>query len=467
MTKILIIDDVLCKPLMEQHLGPRGFVFDQVLRAADAERRIETFKPDLVLLDLHFPDDTVNAKRTTGGRLHENLRGRFPGLPVAIFSTRPADTAIPAEAFDSQPLAILAKPDFKKLGWGEDFAARLTRVLDTHRRTAEELGRDLGFVVGQTPAMLEFARRLETAARTGDNLLLRGETGTGKTLAAEAAHRLSGRSGSFVTIRPAALPPQRVAADLAKSFSKAVGGTLCLIAEDLPEDVQTVLLGLLDVPSGDVRIITSIGSDPATAIGLRSDLLTRLRTLELALPPLRERLDDIPELFARAVESFNAQPKLHARPVLRPETLSKLRTYDWPGNIRELEAVLRQGLTFTRNDVLMPEDVDFDLPLATPPGTRPAGQAVASQESDLAGAAAADIESIPQGQARYNAFKAVPKFLLPDVTERIVAQIYEKMPPGKRVKQSELAFYFFGDNDGERHIDTVRRFVSTNKCWRT
>jgi two-component system nitrogen regulation response regulator GlnG len=436
-------------------------VFDQVLNAADAVPRIEKFKPDLVLLDLHFPNDAVDAHRTTGGRLHKDLQKRFPDLPVAIFSTRPADTAIPAEAFVSQPLAILAKPNFSQPGWDEDFVARLTRVLDAHRRTAKELGRDLGFVVGRAPAMREFARRLETAARTGDNLLLRGETGTGKTLAAEAAHRLSGRSGSFITIRPASLAPQRVAAELANSFAKAVGGTLCLMAEDLPDDAQTALLGLLDAPPGEVRIITSIGSGPAAIAAVRSDLFTRLRGLELALPPLRERLDDIPELFARAVESFNAQAEIHVRPVLRPETLSKLRTYDWPGNIRELEAVLRQALTFTRNDVLMAEDVDFDLPLAT----LPAGQAVAPQEPDLAGAAVIRIESIPQGQARYNEFKALPRFLLQDVTARIGAQLAMKMEPGKSLKQSEYAFYFFGDIDGARHIDTVRRFMSTNKCW--
>lgn len=465
MTKILIIDDVRCKPLLEQHLGPRGFVFDQVLKAADAERRIETFKPDLVLLDLHFPNDNVGANRTTGGRLYKDLLERFPDLPVAIFSTRPADTAIPAETFDPKPLAILAKPDFNQPGWEDDFVVRLTRALDTHRRTAEKLGRDLGFVVGRTPAMLEFARRLETAARTGDNLLLRGETGTGKTLAAEAAHRLSGRRGSFVTVRPASLPPQRTAADLANSFAKAVGGTLYLVAEDLPDDAQTALLGLLDAPPGDVRIITSIGSEPVAGAGLRSDLFTRLRGLELALPPLCDRLDDIPELFARAVESFNTQADIPVRPVLRPETLSKLTTYDWPGNVRELEAVLRQALTFTRNDVLMPEDVDFDLPLVPPSITTAVDETASSQESDLAKAAAVDIESIPQGQARYNAFKALPRFLLQDVTARIGAQLAVRIGPGKHIKQSEYAFYFFGDIDGARHIDTVRRFMSTNKCW--
>ena len=61
----------------------------------------------------------------------------------------------------------------------------------------------------------------------------------------------------------------------------------------------------------------------------------------------------------------------------------------------------------------------------------------------------------------------MPKFLLPGVTERIVAQLTEKIQPGKSVKQSELAFYFFGDKEGEKHIDTVRHFVSTNKLWKT
>lgn len=460
MTKILIIDDVRCKPLMEQHLGPRGFVFDQVLRAADAERRIETFKPDLVLLDLHFPNDAVDANRTTGGRLHKDLLKRFPHLPVVIFSTRPADTAIPAETFDSQPLAILAKPDFNQPGWDEDFLARLTRALDAHRRTAEELGRDLGFVVGRTPAMLEFARRLETAARTGDNLLLRGETGTGKTLAAKAAHRLGGRGGSFVTIRPTSLPPQRVAADLANSFAKAVGGTLCLMAEDLPDDAQTALLGVLDATPNDVRIITSVGSNPAAVAGLRSDLLTRLRGLELALPPLRERLDDIPELFARAVESFNAQAEIHVRPVLRSETLSKLTTHDWPGNIRELEAVLRQALTFTRNDVLMPDDIDFDLPFEAP--ARPSA---APEEQNSADTCFARLEALQEGDARWKEFTNLPEFLAQPTVFRIV-EVLRNRHGIARVKQTGVAEYFYGENTTEIHQDRVRHYLSSKKLWK-
>jgi two-component system nitrogen regulation response regulator GlnG len=461
MTKILIIDDVRCKPLMEQHLGPRGFVFDQVLRATDAERRIETFKPDLVLLDLHFPDDAVNANSTTGGRLYKDLVKRFPGLAVAIFSTRPADTTIPKEAFDSNPLASLVKPDFNQPGWDKDFAARLTRVLDTHRRTAEKLGRDLGFVVGQTPAMLEFARRLETAARTGDNLLLRGETGTGKTLAAEAAHRLSGRSGSFVTVRPASLPPQRVAADLTKSFAKCVGGTLCLMAEDLPDYAETALLGLLDTPPGDVRIITSIGSGPAVGAGLRSNLLTRLRGFELALPPLRERLEDIPELFARSVESFNAQAEIQVRPILRPETLSKLRTYDWPGNIRELEAVLRQALTFTRNDVLMPDDIDFDLPFE-----RPTGPSAAPEEQNLADAGFARLEALQEGDARWKEFTKMPKFLAQPTVFRIVETLRNRHGIA-HIKQDGVAEYFYGNNATETHRGRVRHYLSSKELWKT
>lgn len=461
MTKILIIDDVRCKPLLEQHLGPQGFVFDQVLNAAHAVSRIEKFKPDLVLLDLHFPNDAVGADRTTGGRLHEDLLKRFPDLPVAIFSTRPVDTAIPKEEFDSDPLAILVKPDFNQPGWDKDFAARLTRVLDTHQRTAEKLGRDLGFVVGRMPAMLEFARRLEAAARTGDNLLLRGETGTGKTLAAEAAHRLSERSGPFVTIRLASLPPQRIAADLANSFAKAAGGTLCLIAEDLPDDAQTVVLGLVDAPPGDVRIITSVGSSPAAVAGLRGDLLTRLRGLELALPPLRERLDDIPELFARAVESFNAQAEIHVRPVLRPETLLKLTTYDWPGNIRELEAVLRQALTFTRNDVLMPDDIDFDLPFEAL-----AGPSAAPEEQDLGDVGFARLEALPEGDARWKEFTSFPKFLAQPTVFRIVEALRSRHGIA-RIKQTGVTEYFYGKKTTKTLEDRVRRYLSQKKLWNT
>ena len=501
MTKtVLIIDDNAFAAQMEQYLKPLGFAVEEHLRADGAEERVAALQPDVILLDLHFPGDDEKATRTTGGKLHTTLRECFPYIPILIFSIRPDDDAIPLEQFDLAPLGRIGKPDFTQRGWAAEYALQLDRVIAEHGRSSGDYSKEFGFLVGETRVMREFARRLGIAARTDRSILLCGETGTGKELAARAVHKASGRSGKFVVARIGSIPPELVGSALfghaegafpgayaasAGWIAEAEGGTLFLDEiGDIPAEPQAALLSFLDDRSfrppgtpafaADVRIVSATQRALHGLVaenGIRGDMLGRLREVELSLPPLRDRLEDIPALFARAVEAFNATANIQVSGLLRSETHDKLRVHDWPGNIRQFNDVLRAAIIWTRNHVLLPEDVDFDIvPEPTPaepaaPGAAEAPHSPVEQTTaDLAALHFARIEEIPQGQARYDEYKALPLYLLAPVAAHIKSALRSQKRSGD-VKQIEFSYYFFGDGEGSDRFDTVRRFFADKNVW--
>ena len=499
--KILIIDDIPVSAQMDPYLAPFGFEIEQVTKTESAERKIADFGPDLILLDLHFDDDEVGAERTTGGAFHTVLRQRFPHIPVLIFSTRPSKNEIPAEAFDIKPLGILSKPDLESEGWAPEFARRLDRAIAEHGRKTDDYTRELGFPVGQTKAMLEFARRLSLAAPSHKNILLRGETGTGKEIAARAIHRASGRKGEFIVARIAAVPQELVLAALFGHAENALPNTsvastgLLEAARDgtlfidevgeLSLEAQTALVACLDrqahadaaatgVPSGHLRIVTATQHDlnELTATGaFRRDLKDRIAEVELALAPLRNRLEDIPALFFQVIDDFNSGAAVPVSRRLRPETLAKLSAYNWPGNIREFRNVLTSALMWTQNEILMPEDIDFEV--------IPDPKSVSNNTFDkkyepettielearlLVDGFFAKLESVEQGPERYEIYKDLPKYMLRPVNEKIFSVLRERMGD-VRLQQVELGQYLFGDYNTAKTWDRVRGYVSQNKAW--
>lgn len=499
--KVLIIDDVPISAQMEPYLAPLGFSIEQLATTEGAEAKVGQIAPDIILLDLHFDEDEVRATRTTGGSFHTLLRKLFPDIPVLIFSTRPADNSIPAEEFDIKPLGSIRKPDLEAGGWAEEFAQRLSRTIQDHGRSGHDYSRDFGFLIGETAPMREFARKLAIAAPAGRNILLRGETGTGKELAARAVHKVSGRTGKFVVARIGALPPDLIFAALfghdkqafptARSANsgmivEATGGTLFLDEiGDLPVEVQAAFLGFLsnreksivgDQPDDtlDVRIVSSTQFDRSDLVDrskLRRDLLDHLAEIELSLPPLRNRMEDIPALFARIVEEFNATASIPVSHHLRPETLSKLSDYDWPGNNREFRNVLASALMWTHNEILMPDDIDFDI--VPMPDSMPAEGAGFEQSKpspvelitlDLAEGHLWDLESTEVGELRYKKYKDISKHLLVAVNEKIFEALREKLGRD-RLNQIELSAYLFGENNADENWEKVRGYVSQNKAW--
>ncbi len=254
----------------------------------------------------------------------------------------------------------------------------------------EEMGAslDLKSLVGDSPALQKSLRAIEMVAPTDSTVLITGETGTGKELVAQAIHRLSPRQHkALITVNCAALPPTLIESELfgheKGSFTSATsrklgrfelahGGTIFLDeVGELPIDLQTKLLRVLEAQEFnrvggthtirvDVRVLAATNVDLDQAItrqAFRADLFYRLNVFPLRLPPLRERLQDIPLLARHFAKKYSQR---HRKPVTRIHSaaLKALSGYDWPGNVRELEHVIERAVIVSRGSTLTTEELD-------------------------------------------------------------------------------------------------------------
>jgi two-component system response regulator GlrR len=273
----------------------------------------------------------------------------------------------------------------------------------TRRRGTDASGRLVG---ASAPMQGLFDMLARVAARELPVLLL-GETGTGKTAVAEALHAQSGRrDGPFVALNCGGIPADLVEStlfghekgaftgavrDVAGVFQQARGGTLFLDElGELPAAVQPKLLTALDAgrvrPVGgeqeqvvDFRLVTATNRslwDEVEAGRFRSDLYYRIAGIELTIPPLRERADDLGPLATRLLERLAAgDPALRGTPRLVPEAFARLRQHPWPGNVRELANVLARASALAGDDDITPEHIFFrgwsaagpEAPLAADP----------------------------------------------------------------------------------------------------
>lgn len=391
--RVLLIDDEAesLLPVLAQNVGPLGF---ELTSEADSGRALDVIAaqgPELVLLDLHFPGDDLRPdNRTTGGELLTRIRRQFPELAVVVFTSRLEDSDIPVEEFDAQPHAQVGKPNFRQVGWASELADRLRDALRYAKLMEESNGLDLGFHVGITERMRQVEARARVAATNKLNVLIFGETGTGKDLLAKAIHRLSGRKGRFEHVNCSGMHEESLEAQLfghergaytgasaarAGLFELADGGTLFLDEiQSMPMSLQNRLMlvletgrirrmGANDDRVVDVRIIVATNHSLSDLVAdgvLRQDLAHRFTVFPINLPPLRDRLDDLPALFELLLEKANSSCGRNVRKTLRPETLNKLKSHGWPGNIRELENTITRGVALTRASILLPQDIEFD-----------------------------------------------------------------------------------------------------------
>jgi two-component system response regulator AtoC len=358
MAKVLLVDDepgVLFT--LTEVLEERG---DEVVTASSGEAALERLEGvEAVITDLAMPG-------MDGLTLLRALRERDPALPVIVLtaqgSERAAVSAMKAGAHD-----YLRKPfDIDEVGLGVERAAEAYRLRTRQRRLEAEhaLGRP---IIGESPAL---RRVLDTAVRLAERdipVLVRGETGTGKELLASLLHYRSRRaSGPLVRFNCAAVPSELAESELFGHsrgaftgatrthkgyFAQAEGGTLVLDeVGELPLPLQAKLLRALQegeiqpvgasrVERVDVRVVSCTHRDLAAerkAGRFREDLYYRLAVVELVMPPLRERREDIPALaesFARrCAERFGLEGVR-----LAPELMQRLQQQEWPGNVRELE----------------------------------------------------------------------------------------------------------------------------------
>jgi transcriptional regulator, propionate catabolism operon regulatory protein len=283
-----------------------------------------------------------------------------------------------------------AVSNFKEITDIQKTELKLRKML--HQKGLEARYR-LSDIIGDSPEISQIKEQAETFAKTRATVLITGESGTGKEMFAQGIHLASDRvTGPFVAINCGALPESLLESELfgyeegsftgAKRggkqglFELAHGGTLFLDEMgEMPPRIQSLLLRVLQektvrriggerIIPVDVRIIAATNRDLAEEIELRRfrpDLYYRLNVLMIHLPPLRERLEDIPALVRHMVERFNEQTEKKIESI-HPNVFSLMKNYHWPGNIRELNNAVERMALLEKGSILTTENLSFLMP---------------------------------------------------------------------------------------------------------
>ncbi len=382
MAKVLVIDDeqAICWAL-KKILEREGHEVSVAGTAESGLEIAEETSPEVVLLDVRLPGmDGLEAL--------EALKERgFRGEVIVITAHGTMETAV--EAIRLGAFDYLVKPiDTEKVKPAVGRAARagaLSRqVLDLKARLD---GREASMMVGASTAMQEVFKRIGMASLSDASVLILGETGTGKDLAARAIHASSSRAGGpFVPVHCAAIPETLLESELF-GFEKgaftgasesrpgrllrAEGGTVFLDeVKEIPLPVQAKLLRVLEERQVEglgspgpkplnARIIAATNTDLSAEVEagrFREDLYFRLNVFPIHLPPLRERREDIPLLVSHFARSLDGEG-----PAVSKEALERLRAHAWPGNVRELRNAVEHARVVARGRTILPDHLPSGL----------------------------------------------------------------------------------------------------------
>lgn len=379
MSSVLVIDDDPLTLDCFRVLFPRGQV--SVVTAASAAEGLRQFdqqRPDAVVLDVRLPD-------LSGLEVFQQLHQRDGKVPVILMTGYgTANTAI--EAMRLGAYEYVVKPfDPAALRNIITKALEISRLMRVPARVSDASeDEDADLLVGSCPAMQDTYKAIGRVAPQDVTVLILGESGTGKELVARALYHHSQRAkGPFLAINCAAIPETLLESELfghekgaftgadrkrIGKFEQCNGGTLFLDEiGDMTPLMQTKVLrvlqdGQFERVGGDQTIKTDVRLIAATNRNLeemvaanqfRSDLYYRLNVYTIQLPPLRERLEDLPLLTAHFLKRFSRELRKDVKNIAA-ETLELLRTYAWPGNVRELQSVVKQALLQATGPVLAP-----------------------------------------------------------------------------------------------------------------
>ncbi len=368
-TVVVVDHDIESRAMAGQRLRADGL---HVLEAESAAQLLERLREhvDVAVLEHRLPDadglDVLRRARLVQPDLRVILVTEPGNLDVAVTAVKQGAFHCATRPIEPEHIAALVRDAIAD----RDAAPSL----DAHSPWLDRL-------IGESDPMRRVKALLARVAESSSSpVLVRGDSGTGKDLAARALHYASPRArGPFLNVTCSALPPSQLETELLGRagdngegcvglFERADGGTLYLDeVADLPTPLQTQLLRFLEEGvvgrlggaedlSLDVRIIASTHATTEQVLGggFREDLYYRLAVLTVELPPLRDRGDDIDLLVGHLLDALGRE--LGRRVHVSPATLAALRNHEWPGNVRELRNALERAILLSERDLLEPKD---------------------------------------------------------------------------------------------------------------
>ena len=380
---ILIVDDDRgMRVLMRAVLESRGLTSIEAIDGVHAIEMCRNERPSVVLLDMRMP-------KMNGIETLRELKRLDSDLPVIIITAhadlKDAVNAIKLGAYDF----IVKPPDFERLTLLISRAMEKYELARGFKKLDAAIDNSLESFLRSSSGMKKVIEQIRQVASTDFSIIMQGETGTGKTTVSRMIHNMSKRSRNpFVSVDVGSMPETLVeselfghekgaftGADQKKKgfFEVAAGGTILIDdLQNVPLHTQSKLLRTVEdrkiFPIGtvmqveiDVRIIVATNIDDRKAMQenkLKSDLFFRLSEFIIDIPPLRERVDDIPYLGRNFMLEVAAELNKPMREI-SGEAIGRLKRYAWPGNVRELKNVMRRAVLIAESDVITAAHLEF------------------------------------------------------------------------------------------------------------
>ncbi|MCU7924626.1 MAG: sigma-54 dependent transcriptional regulator [Candidatus Thiodiazotropha sp. (ex Dulcina madagascariensis)] len=377
MANVLIIeDDEVFSELLVMHLEDRNHVPHTASTLKQARQLLAESIPDAILLDQQLPDGF-------GTDILKEIADHSPHLPV-IMITGVSDNTLAIQAMGLGAHDFIRKPMDE---FGLD--TTLSNALKSHRLSrqvsaitnTQDYQVDIGQIVGRSPSILEICKTIGSVASRNAPVLITGKSGTGKEVVARALHNHSGRTGLFLPINCSALAENLLESELfghekgsftgaivrkEGKFEQTADGTLFLDElGEMPASLQAKLLRVIQDGSfervggtqtmrSNARILAATNRDLKIMVGaghFREDLFYRLNVVHIHLPSLRERMEDLPLLTEYLLSKINALQHTAVKHIAET-AWRRMKEYQWPGNIRELENILTRAAVLARSDTI-------------------------------------------------------------------------------------------------------------------
>ena len=383
---VLVVDDESSvREVLSDIFADNGFNVKTAVNGQDALKKLDDLHPDVVFMDIRMPE-------MSGIEVLEIINTRGSQIPI-ILMTAYGSTETTIEAMKLGAFDYLMKPlNIKEVMRVLEKAVEIKELIDDNTSVPEKaVGYKEDQMIGFSPIMQNVYKTIGRVANTSATVLIRGESGTGKELVAQAIHYNSVRKDRpFIKINCASIPENLLESELfgheRGAFTGAVGsksgrfelankGTLFLdeigeMSAALQAKLLRVLqekefdrLGGTETIKVDVRIIAATNNDLEKSIEegqFREDLFYRLNVVDIVLPPLREREEDIPALLEHSVKCCNAEYD-KAVTGFSNEATAMLKAYDWPGNVRELKNLCERAVLMSNGPVLTLDDLPISL----------------------------------------------------------------------------------------------------------